>query len=132
MSKNLTVIDEIDEILDMLDNGELEDYTDEPIYLGICLEDTIEDNQALNPYEETAKHNQAEELQKVLETLNPKEREVLKLRFGLDGNGIRTFTEIGQMFNLLRTSIQQIEAKALRKLRHPSKITQLEGLLEAA
>ena len=70
-----------------------------------------------------------EELDKVLETLTDRERKVLRLRFGLDDGRARTLEEVGREFNVTRERIRQIEAKALRKLRHPSRYRKLKEFL---
>ena len=66
-----------------------------------------------------------EQLQKVLNTLSPREREVLVLRFGLNDGRLRTLEEVGKLFQVTRERIRQIEAKALKKLRHPSRSKKL-------
>ena len=73
-----------------------------------------------------------EKIKDVLETLTERERQVLELRFGLVDGYSRTLEEVGRQFNVTRERIRQIEAKALRKMRHPTRIRQLEGFLEAA
>ncbi len=89
--------------------------------------DFIEDKDASDPMELTAKNLLRDKLKDVLDTLNPREREVLEQRFGLmDGSG-RTLEEVGRQFQVTRERIRQIEAKALRKLRHPTRISKLGG-----
>jgi RNA polymerase primary sigma factor len=66
----------------------------------------------------------------VLCSLNERERKVLELRFGLGDGNARTLEEVGQQFNVTRERIRQIEAKALRKMRHPTRLRQLNGFLE--
>ena len=70
-----------------------------------------------------------EELSSVLETLTEREEKVLKLRFGLDDGQCRTLEEVGQIFGVTRERIRQIEAKALRKMRHPSRSKKLKDFL---
>ncbi|MDW8177292.1 MAG: RNA polymerase sigma factor RpoD [Gloeomargarita sp. SKYBB_i_bin120] len=73
------------------------------------------------PEDQVAKHLLREDLETVLNTLSPRERDVLRLRYGLDDGRMKTLEEIGQTFNVTRERIRQIEAKALRKLRHPNR-----------
>ncbi|MBD2104153.1 RNA polymerase sigma factor RpoD [Leptolyngbya sp. FACHB-261] len=73
------------------------------------------------PEDQVAKNLLREDLESVLDTLSPRERDVLKLRYGLDDGRMKTLEEIGQLFNVTRERIRQIEAKALRKLRHPNR-----------
>ena len=70
-----------------------------------------------------------EQLAEVLDTLTPREEKVLRLRFGLEDGRSRTLEEVGKEFNVTRERIRQIEAKALRKLRHPSRSKKIERLL---
>jgi len=94
------------------------------------LGDFIEDEDALAPAEAASFILLREQLEEVLETLTPRERDVLRLRFGLvDGRG-RTLEEVGRKFNVTRERIRQIEAKALRKLRHPTRSKKLKDYLE--
>mgnify|MGYP001393590921 CR=1 FL=1 len=93
--------------------------------------DFIEDKEARDPMELTAMNLLRDKLKDVLDTLNPREREVLEQRFGLvDGAG-RTLEEVGKQFSVTRERIRQIEAKALRKLRHPTRIRKLGGFFGA-
>jgi len=92
--------------------------------------DFIEDKSAENPSEVTAYSMLKERLKAVLETLTPRERAVLDYRFGLTDGYSRTLEEVGQQFCVTRERIRQIEAKALRKLRHPTRLRKLEGFLE--
>ena len=71
-----------------------------------------------------------EQLAEVLKTLTPREEKVLKLRFGLDDGNPKTLEEVGKEFNVTRERIRQIEAKALRKLRHPSRSKKLKDFLD--
>ena len=93
--------------------------------------DFIEDKAAENPYDMTAYSLLREKLMAVLESLTPRERKVLSLRFGLQDGYSRTLEEVGKQFNVTRERIRQIEAKALRKMRHPTRIRQLQGFFEA-
>ncbi len=92
--------------------------------------DFIEDKSAENPSERTAYSLLRERLQEVIKTLSEREQKVLKLRFGVDDGCPRTLEEVGSLFAVTRERIRQIEAKALRKLRHPSRLQKLEGFLE--
>ncbi len=92
--------------------------------------DFIEDKSAENPSEMTAYSMLKDRLQNVLETLTDRERQVLDYRFGLTDGYSRTLEEVGKKFTVTRERIRQIEAKALRKLRHPTRIRKLEGFLE--
>ena len=92
--------------------------------------DFIEDKSAENPSEMTAYSLLKERLQDVLGTLTEREQEVLTLRFGLADGYSRTLEEVGKKFKVTRERIRQIEAKALRKMRHPTRIRKLEGFLE--
>jgi RNA polymerase primary sigma factor len=94
--------------------------------------DFIEDKSAENPSEMTAYSLLKDRLQDVLKTLTDREQEVLTLRFGLADGYSRTLEEVGRKFNVTRERIRQIEAKALRKMRHPTRIRKLEGFLEGA
>jgi RNA polymerase primary sigma factor len=93
--------------------------------------DFIEDKEASNPMELTAMHLLRDKLRDVLDTLNPREREVLEQRFGLSDGAGRTLEEVGKQFQVTRERIRQIEAKALRKLRHPTRIRKLGGFFGA-
>ncbi len=92
--------------------------------------DFIEDKSAENPSEMTAYSLLKDRLQDVLHTLTEREQEVLTLRFGLADGYSRTLEEVGKKFTVTRERIRQIEAKALRKMRHPTRIRKLEGFLE--
>jgi RNA polymerase primary sigma factor len=93
------------------------------------LGDFISDPQALDPYEYTAKMKLREELDEVLATLTEREERVLRLRFGLIDGRQRTLEEVGKEFNVTRERIRQIEAKALRKLKHPSRSKKLKDFM---
>jgi RNA polymerase primary sigma factor len=93
--------------------------------------DFIEDKGAENPSDMTAIVMLREKIKDVLDTLTERERQVLEQRFGLVDGYSRTLEEVGRQFRVTRERIRQIEAKALRKMRHPTRIRQLEGFLEA-
>lgn len=94
------------------------------------LGDFLEDEVTLAP-EDVASHELLKEhMREVLQTLNPRERKVLQLRFGLDDSQTRTLEEVGREFGVTRERIRQIEAKALRKLRHPTRSRRLRDYLE--
>ncbi len=92
--------------------------------------DFIEDKSAENPSEMTAYSLLKDRLQDVLKTLTEREQDVLALRFGLADGYSRTLEEVGRRFSVTRERIRQIEAKALRKMRHPTRIRKLQGFLE--
>ena len=94
------------------------------------LGDFIEDEEALAPAEAASFFLLREQLRDVLGTLTPREKKVLQLRFGLDDGRSRTLEEVGQVFGVTRERIRQIEAKALRKLRHPSRSKKLKDYLD--
>ena len=94
--------------------------------------DFIEDKAAEKPDEMTARSLLKEKIGDVLETLTEREQEVLTLRFGLVDGYPRTLEEVGRKFNVTRERIRQIEAKALRKMRHPTRIRKLEGFLDSS
>jgi len=94
------------------------------------LGDFIPDDDALAPAEAAAFTMLKEQLISVLDTLTPREEKVLRLRFGLDDGRARTLEEVGREFNVTRERIRQIEAKALRKLRHPSRSKKLKDYLD--
>ena len=93
--------------------------------------DFIEDKGAENPYDMTAYSLLREKIVDVLGSLSNREREVLALRFGLQDGYSRTLEEVGKQFNVTRERIRQIEAKALRKMRHPTRIRQLNGFFDS-
>ncbi len=92
--------------------------------------DFIEDKSAENPLDMTSYSLLKDKLSDVLESLTERERKVLELRFGLGDGYSRTLEEVGKQFKVTRERIRQIEAKALRKMRHPTRIRQLQGFLE--
>jgi len=94
------------------------------------LGDFIEDEDAPAPAEAASFIMLREQLEDILDTLTPREQKVLRLRFGLDDGRTRTLEEVGQVFGVTRERIRQIEAKALRKLRHPSRSKKLKDFLE--
>ena len=94
------------------------------------LGDFIPDDEAPAPEESAAITILKEQLTEVLDTLTPREEKVLRLRFGLDDGRARTLEEVGREFNVTRERIRQIEAKALRKLRHPSRSKKLRDFLD--
>ena len=100
--------------------------------LDTTIGDFIEDKSAGNPMEEAGISMLKEKLKDVLGTLTGREREVLELRFGLNDGHSRTLEEVGRQFRVTRERIRQIEAKALKKLRHPSRICELDGFTDAA
>ena len=96
------------------------------------LGDFIEDKSALCPQNAVLTNNLAENTLKVLATLSPREEQVLKMRFGIGEKVNHTLEEVGQDFSVTRERIRQIEAKALRKLRHPSRSRILKNFVESS
>ena len=96
------------------------------------LGDFIEDRQAVSPSEAVISVNLKEYTSQVLRTLTPREERVIKMRFGLEDGSERTLEEVGQSFQVTRERIRQIEAKALRKLRHPSRSRKLKAFVDGA
>ncbi len=94
------------------------------------LGDFIEDKTVVAPLDAVISSNLAEQTRKVLATLTPREEKVLRMRFGIGERSDHTLEEVGQDFDVTRERIRQIEAKALRKLRHPSRAKQLRGFIE--
>ena len=94
------------------------------------LGDFIEDEAALDPADAASMMRLKEQISEVLKTLAPREAEVLRLRFGLEDGRSRTLEEVGQSFGVTRERIRQIEAKALRKLRHPVRLRKLQGNID--
>jgi RNA polymerase primary sigma factor len=99
---------------------------DEDSHLG----DFIEDTNVLSPIDATTDINLSETVRDVLASLTPREAKVLRMRFGIDMNTDHTLEEVGKQFDVTRERIRQIEAKALRKLRHPSRSEQLRSFLD--
>jgi RNA polymerase primary sigma factor len=96
----------------------------------VSVGDFIEDKSAENPSDVTSYSLLKEKLGDVLTTLTERERKILEMRFGLVDGYERTLEEIGKMYNVTRERIRQIEAKALRKLRHPTRVRHLQGFLD--
>ena len=95
------------------------------------LGDFIEDKKVINPAEAIVNLNLAEQTRRVLATLTPREEKVLRMRFGIGEESDHTLEEVGQDFNVTRERIRQIEAKALRKLRHPSRSGKLKAFIDS-
>ncbi|HBU00638.1 MAG TPA: RNA polymerase subunit sigma, partial [Thermotoga naphthophila] len=93
------------------------------------IEDFVADDSIASPKKEAMRMLMREELEKVLKTLSPREAMVLRMRYGLLDGKPKTLEEVGQYFNVTRERIRQIEVKALRKLRHPSRSKYLKSLL---
>ena len=93
--------------------------------------DFIEDKSAVSPQDAVVERNLADQTREVLATLSPREERVLKMRFGIGERSNHTLEEVGQDFEVTRERIRQIEAKALRKLRHPSRSKLLKGFMES-
>ena len=89
--------------------------------------DFIEDDQYENPEQFVIANNLREDIDSVLLTLTPKEAEVIRYRFGLNGYKAMSLKEIGDLFNLTKERIRQIEKKAIRRLQHPSRMNRLEA-----
>ena len=90
----------------------------------------IEDGNILTPMESAANESLGEATRSILGSLTPREAKVLRMRFGIDMNTDHTLEEVGKQFDVTRERIRQIEAKALRKLRHPSRSEQLKSFLD--
>jgi RNA polymerase primary sigma factor len=99
---------------------------DEDSHLG----DFIEDANILSPIDTATTTGLTDTVQKVLSGLTPREAKVLRMRFGIDMNTDHTLEEVGKQFDVTRERIRQIEAKALRKLRHPTRSEQLRSFLD--
>ena len=96
------------------------------------LSDLVEDKEAVSPSDAIIHLNLKEEMGRMLKTLTPREEKIIKMRFGLDDGSEHTLEEVGQTFSVTRERIRQIEAKALRKLRHPSRSSRFRIFLEGA
>ncbi|MGB8591701.1 MAG: sigma-70 family RNA polymerase sigma factor, partial [Candidatus Acidiferrales bacterium] len=96
------------------------------------LGDFIEDKAVVSPSDAVINLSLKEQTSSVLKTLTPREEKVIKMRFGLDDGSEHTLEEVGQSFAVTRERIRQIEAKALRKLRHPSRSRKLRAFLEGS
>jgi RNA polymerase primary sigma factor len=94
------------------------------------LGDFIEDKNAIIPLDAAIQSNLREATTRVLSSLTPREERVLRMRFGIGMNTDHTLEEVGQQFNVTRERIRQIEAKALRKLKHPSRSRKLRSFLD--
>jgi RNA polymerase primary sigma factor len=94
------------------------------------LGDFIEDTNTLAPAEAALHGSMRDVVKDVLDSLTPREAKVLRMRFGIDMNTDHTLEEVGKQFDVTRERIRQIEAKALRKLRHPSRSEQLRSFLD--
>ena len=94
------------------------------------LGDFIEDKSIVSPVESVVNLNLSEQTQRILSTLTPREEKVLRMRFGIGEKADYTLEEVGQDFAVTRERIRQIEAKALRKLRHPTRSRRLKGFIE--
>ncbi|MCA9746158.1 MAG: RNA polymerase sigma factor RpoD, partial [Ruminococcus sp.] len=92
--------------------------------------DFIEDKSILNPSDAVVNMNLAESTTRVLSTLTPREEKVLRMRFGIGEKSDHTLEEVGKDFSVTRERIRQIEAKALRKLRHPSRAKKLRSFVD--
>jgi RNA polymerase primary sigma factor len=94
------------------------------------LEDFIEDKEVISPQEAAISSNMAKRIQKVLSTLNEREEKILRMRFGIGEKHDHTLDEVGQVFELTRERIRQIEEKALRKLKHSSRVDKLKSFID--
>ena len=94
------------------------------------LADFVEDHSAVRPIDAASHQLLKEQINEVLSTLHPREQKVVRLRFGLDGDRERTLEEVGREFGVTRERIRQIEAKTLRKMRHPRRSKRLKDYLD--
>jgi RNA polymerase primary sigma factor len=93
------------------------------------LEDFIGDKNAPSPYADAERAEVSEQIQRILKTLTPKEEKVIRMRFGIGTDRDHTLEEVGRYLSITRERVRQIEAKALRKLKHPSRLRALKNLL---
>ncbi len=123
---------EVDKVIDMIRIAQKPISLETPIgeEEDSQLGDFIEDDHIESPDTVTTQIMLKEQLLQVLDTLTPREQQVLRLRFGLDDGRTRTLEEVGNVFDVTRERIRQIEAKALRKLKHPSRSRKLKDYLE--
>ena len=94
------------------------------------LKDFIEDKHGPHPFKNVFHYLRREEIKKIFSAISPREAEILTMRYGLDGGYPRTLEEVGKIFGITRERVRQIEAKAIRKLRHPTKSKTLKEYLE--
>jgi RNA polymerase primary sigma factor len=92
------------------------------------LEDFIGDKNSPSPYSDTERNEISEQMQQILKTLTPKEERVIRMRFGIGADRDHTLEEVGRHLSITRERVRQIEAKALRKLKHPSRLKALKTL----
>ncbi|MFA4830285.1 MAG: sigma-70 family RNA polymerase sigma factor, partial [Thermodesulfovibrionales bacterium] len=92
------------------------------------LEDFIGDKNSPSPYSDAERNEISEQMQQVLKTLTPKEERVIRMRFGIGAERDHTLEEVGRHLSITRERVRQIEAKALRKLKHPSRLKALKIL----
>ena len=95
------------------------------------LEDFIEDKEVISPQDAAISSNMAKRIQNVLSTLNEREEKILRMRFGIGEKHDHTLDEVGQVFELTRERIRQIEEKALRKLKHSSRADKLKSFIDS-
>ncbi len=97
---------------------------------GTTIEDFISDKDSPTPYSDTERNNVTEHILNVLKTLTPREAEIIKMRFGIGFDKDHTLEEVGRHFSITRERVRQIEAKALRKLKHPNRRNALKVLID--
>ncbi|HEY5467399.1 MAG TPA: RNA polymerase sigma factor RpoD [Clostridia bacterium] len=122
----------VDKVHEIMKNSQIPTSLEKPIGVegDSQLGDFIPDDESSSPADQTALTLLREQLLEVLKSLTPREEKVLRLRFGLDDGRTRTLEEVGKEFNVTRERIRQIEAKALRKMRHPSRSKKLKDFLD--